>query len=122
MDKMDALGGKKLHAVFITKAFWMTADAASELRMRIEERRNYGERYRAAFMKMFHVFFTNTKVIIRGQDEEIVKKIDNEFRHLKFRNNNELLDLIVLWELYSESVQESPLMDLIKGAMVMGDE
>lgn len=122
MEKMDALGGKKLHAVFITKAFWMTADAASELRMRIEERRNYGERHRAAFIKMFNIFFTNTKVIIRAEDDILVKKIDDEFRHLKFRNNNELLGLIFLWEQYSERVQESPLMELIKGAMVMGDE
>lgn len=122
MEKMDALGGKKLHAIFITKVFWWTADASSQLRIRIEERRNYGNEYREEFIKMFNIFFTNTKVIIREQDKVLVKKIDDEFRQLKLRNSNELLRLIFLWEQYSERVQESPLMDLIKGAMVMGDE
>lgn len=122
MEKMDALGGKRLHAVYITNTYWETAAAASELYTRIVERRNWGEKHRAKFIKLFHAFFTNTKVIMREEDSQLVTGISNEFKILRFRNNNELMELIELWEQYSERVQESPLMELIKGAMVMHDE
>ena len=122
MEKMDALGGKRLHAVFITKAYWMTADAASELYTRIVEKRNWGEKHRSEFIKMFHLFFTNTKVVMREEDSKLIEEIEDEFENLTIRNNKGLMILIKLWEQYSERVQGSPLMELIKGAMVMHDE
>ena len=119
---------EKLHSIFVTEKYWKAAGAAAGAAADVaaelteEKERNCDEETQVEFIKAFHTFFTNTKTIMSETNSELVKEIENEFDNLELRNNNKLLKLIDLWEQYSERVQESPSMELIKGAMVMGDE